>query len=397
MTRRNPFCLVLALATVAGLLATSPAAAGAAYTSELDVPYVAGGGPLQRLDIYRPAPAPAAPAPVVVWVHGGGWSIGDKSNRIPDKARLFTDAGYVFVSVNYRLSPNPPDLADPNRIRFPAHPADVTAALRWLGGGITSRGGDPSRILLIGHSAGAQIVTLLGADGDFLRDRGVDPLAVRGVVSLDTESFDISRDANPETSTRPLRGQVMMWNAFATPEENAIDGAWEAGSPLGKGDRLDPPALFVTQSRSADRIASNQAMAADLDLDPAEAVLPVPLDHEGINTSLGSPTDATGETPAVIGFAREVLSEAEPLRTRLTKKPAARVAKRGKRTKVKFRFETSDPRAGFECRLDKKAWKACSSPRTYKAKPGGHEFRVRAENRDGRGTVKRFSFRVKRR
>jgi acetyl esterase/lipase len=388
---------LLWLATAAASCALlTPASAGAAYSAELDVPYVAGGNPLQRLDIYRPSPAPASPAPVVVWVHGGGWSVGDKSNRIPDKARLFTDAGYVFVSVNYRLSPNPPDIADPGRIRFPVHPHDVTSALKWLGAGIPSRGGDPSRILLVGHSAGAQIVSLLGADGRFLRDRGVDPLAIRGFVSLDTESFDIARDANPATSTRNARAQLMMQNAFATPAENAVDGAWEAGSPLGKGDRLDPPALFVTQARSADRIAANQAMAADLDLDPADAVLPVPLDHEGISTSLGSPTDTTGETAAVIGFANQVLAETQPLRTKLRKKPPAKVKARGKRAKVRFRFETSDPRATFECRLDKKPWKACASPRAYKVKAGKHQFRVRAENRDGDGAPKKHTFRVKR-
>jgi arylformamidase len=392
LLRPTTWLLPAALSALAAMLL--PAPAGAAYTTESDMPYVANGSPLQRLDIYKPSPAPTGPAPVVLYVHGGGWAIGDKSNRMPDKARLFTDAGYLFISTNYRLSPNPPDLADANRIRFPVHPADVTAALRWIRGVISSRGGDPSRIVLIGHSAGAQIVTLLGADGGFLRARGVDPLSIRGIVSLDTTLFDISEDADPAKNTRNARARILLWNAFATPSENAADGTWERASALGKGDRNDPPGLFVTQNNPK-RIAVNETMAADLNLDPAHAVLGVPLDHEGINTALGSPTDTTGETAAVLEFVRSAFAVEGAPATRLMKKPKKRSKLgKGKRKRVAFRFGSADPRATYRCRIDGRRWKPCASPRNFRLKRGRHRFRVRAVTRDGKGAIRKYGFRI---
>lgn len=395
MVARAPRCHGrLLAATIAALGALLAPGAAHAYTVEKDIPYLAGAGPWQRLDVYRPSPAPAKPVPVVVWVHGGGWAAGDKSNRVPDKARLFTDAGYVFVSVNYRLSPNPPGLDDPARARFPVHPADVAAAVRWLGGGIRSRGGDPSRVVLIGHSAGAQIVTLLGVGQGFLRPRGVDPLTIRGIVALDTEAFDIARDADPGRSTRGLRAWVMLWNAFATPAENAADGTWKRASALGKGDRSDPPALFVTQAGAPARIADNERMAADMGLEPATAVLRVPLDHEGINTALGSPTDTTAETRRVSGFVRKALATRKAPRTRLVSKPGKRLrAPKGKR-RVRFAFRSADERATYRCRIDRRRWRRCSSPRAYRLGRGKHRFRVRSETRDGRGPVRSYAFRI---
>ena len=144
-------------------------------------------------------------------------------NRITDKANLFTDAGYLFASVNYRLSPDissgSPDF-DADRVRFPNHPDDVARAVAWIADHAEAYGGDPDSILLIGHSAGAHLVSLVGTNPEFMKRVGVAPNQVIGVVSLDTATFDISEDATPEGSI-PGQRALLLWNAFGTPAEEA--------------------------------------------------------------------------------------------------------------------------------------------------------------------------------
>lgn len=148
-----------------------------------DVPYIAREGydpALTALDIYAPATI-AAPLPVVLFVHGGGWANGDKK-QAGSKADFFTGAGYLYVSVNYRLSP---------KVQHPAHVEDVAAAVAWTEKHIAEYKGDPTRIYLIGHSAGAHLVALVAADQRYLKAAGADPAAIRGVVPLDGAGYDI--------------------------------------------------------------------------------------------------------------------------------------------------------------------------------------------------------------
>ena len=107
---------------------------------------------LLSLDIYPPTPA--CGVPVVMWVHGGGYSVGDKKNQVADKVRLFNEHGWMFVSVNYRLT-RP---GEAKSAQYPDHYEDVAAAVAWVNANIAEYGGDPSEIALLGHSAGADIV-----------------------------------------------------------------------------------------------------------------------------------------------------------------------------------------------------------------------------------------------
>jgi acetyl esterase/lipase len=136
-----------------------------------DLPY--GAGARQRLDVYRPRAA-ARPAPVIVFLYGGRWQSGSK-----DEYRLLGDAltrrGVVAVVPDYRLYPE---------VRFPAWVEDGARAVRWVRDNIARFGGDPARIFVAGHSAGAHTVALLALDGHYLRDAGVPAGAVRGFVSL---------------------------------------------------------------------------------------------------------------------------------------------------------------------------------------------------------------------
>ena len=133
---------------------------------------------LLSLDVY--SYDNATPKPVIFWVHGGAWAIGDKSNSLTTKLNWAYAQGYTFVSVNYRLSTNN------NNVRFPDHSNDVADALKWVYDNISAYGGDPSRIGLMGHSAGAHLVALLSTDNSYLTSRNLPLNTIKGTVCLDT-------------------------------------------------------------------------------------------------------------------------------------------------------------------------------------------------------------------
>jgi arylformamidase len=255
---------------------------------------------LGTLDLYRPAPARRADRRgIVVYVHGGGWQQGDK-RAVGAKARLFTQAGYVFASVNYRLSPSPPNPADATRIRFPDHPRDVAEAVVWLHRHARSYGGDRRRIALIGHSAGAHLVALVATDPSYLgRLPGPRP-HVSGFVPLDAGAFDVAASIRQA----PARRRSLFTNAFGTPGEEARDPRWAAGSMLTHADPGDPRALVVNQRRRGGLAAR---YAAGLGGAPDVQVLLLDKTHTEINRDLGVPGDASPLTPTVLGFVRSVL------------------------------------------------------------------------------------------
>lgn len=116
-----------------------------AYTRVDEVP-----ANLMSLDVH--APAIGCGLPVVMWVHGGGYQVGDKRSAITDKVRWANDHGWVLVSVNYRLT----DPGSPTGAQYPDHYEDVAAAIGWVHDHIADYGGDGNRIAVLGHSAGAE-------------------------------------------------------------------------------------------------------------------------------------------------------------------------------------------------------------------------------------------------
>ena len=140
---------------------------------------------LLSLDVYPPSTA-ACDAPIVMWVHGGGYQIGDKRNQMLDKVALFNDAGWILVSVNYRLTA--PGAA--SSAQYPDHFHDVASAVAWVHVNIASYGGDPERIALLGHSAGADIVSNVATNPSYLQAVGLDLGSLRCAGPLDTEGFD---------------------------------------------------------------------------------------------------------------------------------------------------------------------------------------------------------------
>lgn len=274
------------------------ACAPVAANSSLDVPYAAISGvdpKLLSLDAYTPALSDGcAQVPIVIWVHGGAWAIGDKANSIGDKVKLFNAAGYTLVSVNYRLSPTKPS-TDPNRVMYPTHPTDVAAAVHWVKDHSAELHGDPKRIALLGHSAGAHLVALLGTDESFLAQHSEPLSTLRCVGSFDTEAYDV-----PATLKTASAQQVqILENAFGT--DPAVQ---TKASPLfhvsaGKGI---PPFLIVVRGgadRQATQLAFQKALV-DVGVS-AGTIDAAQLSHEQVNSSIGASGDSV-MTPKIMAF-----------------------------------------------------------------------------------------------
>lgn len=246
----------------------------------LDLRYLPGGATpaslayLNNLDIYAPQGCEACP--VVVFVHGGTWIQGGKG-RFDDKTRAFAERGWVYVSINYRLSPD---------VRHPAHVQDAAAAVAWIHDNIGRFGGDPARVCLLGHSAGAHLAALLAADPRYLEAHGLGPQALRAVVGLDSGAYDL-----PLLFASEPENQMFFEMAFGP--DPAV---WAAASPVNHpAPGRNTPAFLLIYA--GDREVSRQAafsMAAALQRAGTVAeLLHVPEgDHVGVERNLGAPHPA---------------------------------------------------------------------------------------------------------
>jgi acetyl esterase/lipase len=144
-----------------------------------DLPTAPTGNPRHAVDVYT-APG-AKDRPVVFWIHGGGWQAGSKAD-VDRKPQAFVEKGFVLVSAGYRLLPEA-------TIREMG--ADLAKALRWVREHAKEYGGDPDRIVVGGHSAGAQLAALICTDDRFLKAEGVPMSALRGCFPVDGDTYDV--------------------------------------------------------------------------------------------------------------------------------------------------------------------------------------------------------------
>lgn len=240
-----------------------------------------GPDPAQRFDVYLPANA--ARAPVVFYVHGGGWANGDKTNPgMQNKLAYWLPKGYAVVSSNYRMVP----VADPLE-----QARDIARAVAANQSHAADWGIDPQRVVLMGHSAGAHLVALLGAHPRMLADAGATrPL---GVVSLDSGALDV-----PSLMSQP-RVPKLYTEAFGS------DPAyWRSVSPQQQLGRTGVPMLLVCASER--RFPTSPCDEARKFAKRGEAmrvpmhVQPEPLDHGDINRTLGLSSDYTQRVGAWI-------------------------------------------------------------------------------------------------
>jgi acetyl esterase/lipase len=245
---------------------------------------------LTSLDIYLPQGC--GPAPVVVWVHGGGWRRGDKRHTAQPKAELAAEAGAALVAVNYRLSTPGTD------VMWPDHGNDVAAAIAWIISDGAAHGLDPSRIALMGHSAGGHLVSIVVTDPALLEGAGASAGPIVCVVALDSAAFDL------RGSPAELSGLVP--NAFGDDEE--VIGA---ASPQVQVERNSAPAAeFLVVTRGSDaRVAGAQRFVDAVNDGGGTAALMLarPYSHEEVNLHLGEPGEQI-VTPGVGAFLDRCLA-----------------------------------------------------------------------------------------
>lgn len=287
--------------------AAPEARAGSPARVRRDVVYIErDNAPTDRtsLDIYQPAvpgselgadAAETVPAlmPVLLYIHGGGWAIGDKA-RVHEKAAWANRNGWVFVSVNYRLSP---------AVMHPEHARDVAAAVAWVEVNAQLFGADPSRIALIGHSAGAHLAAIVASDESLLAEHGMSPADLSGVVLLDGAGYHLPRRMASMPDNRLGR---MYADAFG--DDPAL---WEQASPTLQarpGDTL--PVLFcVHAGRRVESAFEGQELVNAWEAAGAEATMhhARSKNHMTVNRSLGDASDA--DTKAIEGFLHRVLAD----------------------------------------------------------------------------------------
>jgi acetyl esterase/lipase len=254
--------------------ATSPPK-GATVTRNLAY----GDKPKQRMDVYLPAHPQNAP--IIVMVHGGAWAFGSKdaSGVVANKVAHFLPRGYIFVSVETRLIPQ----ADPLQ-----QAGDVAAALASVQQKAASWGGDPSKLVLIGHSAGAHLVALVSADRTIAETAGAGPWLA--TVALDSAAYDVSAIMNRQ-------GHPKLYDkAFGKDPD-----FWKQASPtlqLSAGATTLPPMLLVCSSLRDDSCPQAKTFASKAA--GKAKVLPVALRHMPINAELGADNDYTRQVDAFL-------------------------------------------------------------------------------------------------
>lgn len=155
-------------------MALALSATAEAQTAVRDVPYIQGGATAQRLDLYLPINSSGFAT--VLMVHGGGLTSGDKSeDSIPAVCASLTRAGLACAAVNYRLGP---------ATMWPGQPNDIAEALAWVRHHIAGYSGDSTALVLLGHSSGCLLTSMLATDSTYLASAGLRADALAGVVMM---------------------------------------------------------------------------------------------------------------------------------------------------------------------------------------------------------------------
>ena len=247
-----------------------------------DVPYADPAHERQVLDIY--APEGAENLPVVFWIHGGGWQTGDKTS-VQIKPRVFCERGFVFVSTNYRLLPH---------VEMDVLIRDVAKSLGWVHKNGARYGGDPERIFVMGHSAGAQLAALLCIDERYLKAEGVPFAHLKGCVPVDGDTYDLPAIIMTAEFRQTVHGLPLPKFGhrvkFGNDPAKHID--FSAVSHVAK-DKGIPPFLILHVAGHPNTTAQARRLGAVL----KDAEIPVTVfgaretTHNKLNADLGLPDD----------------------------------------------------------------------------------------------------------
>lgn len=286
-------CALLAVCAAMSIGHSLPAQS---YVLKSDVPYADSPQERQVLDIY--APKDAKNLPVMFWIHGGGWQAGDKT-EVNLKPQVFVDRGMIFVSTNYRLLP---------KVEMETIVADVAKSLAWVHKHIAEYGGDPKRIVVGGHSAGAQLAALVCIDNRLLKAEGVDFSSLKGCIPVDGDTYDIPAIIETAETRRRAHGepQAKMGHRekFGHTAEKHKD--FSAVTHIAK-DKSIPPFLILYVADHPDTSAQARRLSTVLTASSIKGQLvgARETNHSKLNDNLGKPDDPT--TQVVYKFLDEIL------------------------------------------------------------------------------------------
>lgn len=251
------------IAALSLFMASGAALAAGPVRTEFDIAY--GQDARQRFDVY--APASAKQAPVIFMVHGGAWTLGDKSadNVVQNKVDHWLPRGYIVVSVNYRLLPKATPLEQAQ---------DVAKALALAQERAASWGGDRHQFILMGHSAGAHLVALLTTSPNFTEGLGTSPWL--GTVLLDSAALNL-------VEIMQKRHLPLYDRAFGRQPD-----AWPQASPYHLMRQATAPILAVCSSQRREACPQAERFVAKaVSLGSQASVLPQDLTHGEVNQTLG--------------------------------------------------------------------------------------------------------------
>jgi acetyl esterase/lipase len=232
----------------------------------------------QNLDVY--APAEGKNHPVAFWIHGGGWMQGDKAD-VQKKPPAFVDKGFVFVSTNYRLFPT---------VTIKEMAGDVAKAIRWTHDHATEYGGDPNTMLVMGHSAGAQLAALMCTDDSYLKAEGMSLSMIKGCVPVDGDTYDVPLQI---ASVQKRSADRYKWKFGDEQSQKDLSPV----THVARGKNI-PPFLILYVADSLDTRPQSQRMLKALQ----EASISASVfaaensEHDKLNNGLGLPEDKPTQT-----------------------------------------------------------------------------------------------------
>jgi len=249
------------------LIYTSANASNSDIEILTDIPY--GEDKAQKLDVYLPHNTNNAP--VIFMIHGGAWSGGDKANKaeFENKVAHWVSKGFVFISTNYRTLPQATPIEQSE---------DVAAALLFSQKHAHKWAGSSEKFILMGHSSGAHLVSLISSNFNTMTNNGVKPWL--GTISLDISGYDIVKKVKGDTPSKFYQDKFGHDLAYL-----------QKSSPFHVLTHKIPPFLAIcsTQNTDACEQASNFITKAKSFGSHGE-LISTGLSHNDINSELGKPS-----------------------------------------------------------------------------------------------------------
>lgn len=274
---------LLLLLVASPLLAAEPKA-------QRDVPYTDPKNERQTLDVF--SPNEGKNHPVVVWIHGGGWQAGDKTD-VQKKPQAFTDKGFVFISINYRLLPN--------NVTIKQMAGDVAKAIRWSHDHAKDYGGDPNTIFVMGHSAGAQLAALVCTDERYLKAEGLSLALIKGCVPVDGDTYDVPMQVQTVEKKRADFFKKSFGDVESQKDLSAV-------THVAKGKDIPPFLILHVAEHPETKGQSQRLVTALREAGVAAKAFPAEgKNHNTLNSDLGTPDDKP--TQALFEFLEGVLKK----------------------------------------------------------------------------------------